>query len=370
MPTLSKKSWLPLSDGAAPLARLSSSQSRHRPLSSTRNSGPGPRPALTHILLERVDGEQRHLAGARALVAAIAQRLGSGSGLEDPRLRLPRRLARPRPRPGTSATSPARLPPDGPAPGPRSALNAPSGERSRRPRASSQRPCVHRPQGGGSSSGPKFQYGSGGRRGHLPMARTRSHGAGDLRGRKSSRLGLVEARGPEVARPAAAFLGGTVVRGSPPRAAGSDEQALQIGSFLSCGATRPWGRGCVRVTVPLPWKRKESREPESRRRVWLRPWRLPGGTLLRSLNSAGITTLEAAAKVTMSLCRFLSFRFPSWSRYKKTAGLNSVQSLSRVRLCYPMNCSTPGFPVHHQLPEFTQTHVHGVGDAIQSSLAL
>ena len=28
-----------------------------------------------------------------------------------------------------------------------------------------------------------------------------------------------------------------------------------------------------------------------------------------------------------------------------------------------MNCSTPGLPVHHQLPEFTQTHVHGVGDA-------
>ena len=30
-----------------------------------------------------------------------------------------------------------------------------------------------------------------------------------------------------------------------------------------------------------------------------------------------------------------------------------------------MNCSTPGFPVHHHLPEFTHTHVHGVGDAIQ-----
>ena len=36
-------------------------------------------------------------------------------------------------------------------------------------------------------------------------------------------------------------------------------------------------------------------------------------------------------------------------------------------LCDPMNCSTPGFPVHHQLPEFTQTHVHRVGDAIQPS---
>ena len=33
----------------------------------------------------------------------------------------------------------------------------------------------------------------------------------------------------------------------------------------------------------------------------------------------------------------------------------------------PMNCSTPGLPVHHQLLEFTQTHVHQVSDAIQPS---
>ena len=36
-------------------------------------------------------------------------------------------------------------------------------------------------------------------------------------------------------------------------------------------------------------------------------------------------------------------------------------------LCDPMNHSTPGLPVHHQLPECTQTHVHWVGDAIQST---
>ena len=36
-------------------------------------------------------------------------------------------------------------------------------------------------------------------------------------------------------------------------------------------------------------------------------------------------------------------------------------------LCNPMNRSTPGLPVHHQLPEFTQTHVHQVSDAIQPS---
>ena len=39
-------------------------------------------------------------------------------------------------------------------------------------------------------------------------------------------------------------------------------------------------------------------------------------------------------------------------------------------LCNPMHCSMPGFPVHHQLPKLTQTHVHRVGDAIQPSYHL
>ena len=48
--------------------------------------------------------------------------------------------------------------------------------------------------------------------------------------------------------------------------------------------------------------------------------------------------------------------------------IQSVQSISRVQLD-PMNHSTPGLPVHHQLPEFTQTRVHWVGDAIQPSIS-
>ena len=40
---------------------------------------------------------------------------------------------------------------------------------------------------------------------------------------------------------------------------------------------------------------------------------------------------------------------------------------SWLTLCDPLDCSRPGLPVHHQLPEFTQTHVHRVGDAIQPS---
>ena len=50
---------------------------------------------------------------------------------------------------------------------------------------------------------------------------------------------------------------------------------------------------------------------------------------------------------------------------------SSVQLLSHVQFFWdPMDCSTPGLPAHHQLPEFTQTHVHWVDDAIQASHTL
>ena len=47
--------------------------------------------------------------------------------------------------------------------------------------------------------------------------------------------------------------------------------------------------------------------------------------------------------------------------------LNSVISVDQScpTLCDPMDCCTPDIPVHHQLPEFAQTHVHWIGDAIQ-----
>ena len=51
--------------------------------------------------------------------------------------------------------------------------------------------------------------------------------------------------------------------------------------------------------------------------------------------------------------------------------MSSVQFISVAQLCLtlcnPMDCSTPGFPVHQQLPEFPQSHVHQVSDAIQPS---
>ena len=54
-------------------------------------------------------------------------------------------------------------------------------------------------------------------------------------------------------------------------------------------------------------------------------------------------------------CDFLVFQFSSVAQPCLT-------------LCNPVDCITPGFPVHHQLPKFAQTHVHRAGDAIQPSL--
>ena len=57
----------------------------------------------------------------------------------------------------------------------------------------------------------------------------------------------------------------------------------------------------------------------------------------------------------MNIC--LDFRFSSVTQ-------------SCLTLCDPMDCSTPGFPVHHQLLELAETHVHRVSDAIQPSYLL
>ena len=79
------------------------------------------------------------------------------------------------------------------------------------------------------------------------------------------------------------------------------------------------------------------------------------------------------------LFSFCSWSFPasgtfSMSRLFTSDDRNTMLSVqfssvaqSCPTLCNPMNCSTPGLPAHHQLPEFTQTHVHQVSDAIHPS---
>ena len=56
-----------------------------------------------------------------------------------------------------------------------------------------------------------------------------------------------------------------------------------------------------------------------------------------------------------------------FSRQEYWSGSVSSVAQSCQTLCDPMDCSMPGFPIHHQLPELAQTHVHQVGDAIQPS---
>ena len=63
----------------------------------------------------------------------------------------------------------------------------------------------------------------------------------------------------------------------------------------------------------------------------------------------------------------LRIRWPEWWSSCTLDILFSSVAQSCPTLCDPMDCSTPGLPVHHQLPESTQTNVHWVSDAIQPS---
>ena len=74
--------------------------------------------------------------------------------------------------------------------------------------------------------------------------------------------------------------------------------------------------------------------------------------------------------------RIDAFELWCWRRFLRVpwTARRSIQSSSVAQscptLCDPMNLSAPGLPVHHQLPESTQTHVHRVGDSIQPSYPL
>ena len=88
-------------------------------------------------------------------------------------------------------------------------------------------------------------------------------------------------------------------------------------------------------------------------------WEAPFTTqsFRKCLPSQGCLYLSKMLREHQSSCCYGSVIFAQFS---------SVAQLCPI-LCYPMDCSMPGFPVHHQLPELVQTHVHWVGDAIQPS---
>ena len=67
------------------------------------------------------------------------------------------------------------------------------------------------------------------------------------------------------------------------------------------------------------------------------------------------------------MTELLSLHFIHLKLDRKISGQIRSVAQSCLTLCNPINRSTPGLPVHHQLPDFTQTHVHRVSDAIQPS---
>ena len=105
----------------------------------------------------------------------------------------------------------------------------------------------------------------------------------------------------------------------------------------------------------------------------IQPWCTPFPILNQSIVSYLVLTVASCpayrflrrqviwSSIPISLRIFYNLL---WSTQSKV--FSSVTQ-SCPTLCDPMNCSTPGLPVHHQLPEPTQTHVHWVGDAIQPS---
>ena len=103
------------------------------------------------------------------------------------------------------------------------------------------------------------------------------------------------------------------------------------------------------------------------------------GWCLRSPNQAEARKSHMVRDLTVTDCRIQNNKmtfFHKWQdrdcpheEYDFYITFSSVAQ-SCPTLCNPVDCSMPGFPVHHQLPELAQTHVHRVGDAIQPSHSL
>ena len=113
-------------------------------------------------------------------------------------------------------------------------------------------------------------------------------------------------------------------------------------------------------------------------------WKFPGKSHMQNISLLDLTqNIFKENLFPMGMCHWESskiikhYRQPQWynswrkqqTGQKRVKGMryplfqaSSIQLLSCVRLCHPMDCSRPGFPVHHQPLELTQTHVHRVSD--------
>ena len=98
-------------------------------------------------------------------------------------------------------------------------------------------------------------------------------------------------------------------------------------------------------------------------------WDLSSTKTCCSLRSQPVHRVYGSLWGPHSWKQISSWLFSNWVTLGKLFQFSSVTQ-SCPTLCEPMDCSTPGFPVHCQLPELAQTHVHRVGDAIQPSYLL
>ena len=116
------------------------------------------------------------------------------------------------------------------------------------------------------------------------------------------------------------------------------------------------------VCLALPWKS-------------MRTWRSRGIMFVSILNNSGKLfsalkiVLRGHSSISLSHCISLCYNLCLTQDSVQLSHTDQIRSVAQscLTLCDPMNRSTPGLPVHHQLPEFTQTHVHLVSDAIQPS---
>ena len=97
------------------------------------------------------------------------------------------------------------------------------------------------------------------------------------------------------------------------------------------------------------------------------PWASPGKNTRMGCHALqGIYSAQGSSPHLLGLLHWQAGSLPLVPPGKPSVQFSSVAQLCPT-LCDSMDCSTPGFPVYHQLPALTQIQVHRVGDAIQAS---
>ena len=163
---------------------------------------------------------------------------------------------------------------------------------------------------------------------------------------------------------------------NPPTNAGDPGSIPRLGSFLGGGSGNPLQYSCLGNPLDRgAWQaavRRATRVGQD--------WSDLACFVSRSIFDLPLFLVESLESFIFF---FFFLHFPSTNNFSlkaltvlctypvvnffSTMQISSVQPLSCVRLCYTMDCSMPGLPVHHHFPELTQTPVHRVGDAIQPS---